>query len=393
MANPINVVVLPGFAGTTLSYLGGAFGGRTNYWYNPTALASTNPLAGALDADGVSPYPVFGKKLLPGGPVDMGIYEPLLTNLANNGFNPVFWGYDWRMNPNTTAANFANFLKRANLANPFSIVAHSFGGLIAQVAYPLYKALNATPVWNQSIYLGTPHGGSHWSAAALGGWFPHGSELALFVEVFKLKDLPLGFAIEKFYKGIQIALGILVGSWPGLYSLLPNDYGPWEADDPNSDLLSELTEYVNTPGGQQQQWFHAAVLFQQQIVTGLSAPRPLETCIVGSGIPTLTTYLGAQNPGAEGGYQTSLNGDGTVTTHRASLPNIGIIAQLDGVAHNQLVTGIDGNNLVVLYLQNPPSASSERNATPPSTLATPPSALPPLLPPLLNPFANTHSDP
>ena len=107
----------------------------------------------------------------------------------------------------------------------------------------------------------------------------------------------------------------------------------------------------------------------------------------------MTTYLGAQNPGAEGGYQTSLNGDGTVTTHRASLPNIGIIAQLDGVAHNQLVTGIDGNNLVVLYLQNPPSASSERNATPPSTLATPPSALPPLLPPLLNPFANTHSDP
>jgi pimeloyl-ACP methyl ester carboxylesterase len=154
---PYDVVIVPGFGGTQLSYRGG-FRGKTSYWYNPAVMGTSNPLAGALASDGVSPYPVLGKTLFADGPVNMGIYEPMITNLANNGHNPYFWAYDWRLGAVQLGGMFASALRSLSLTRTFSVVAHSYGGLVAQLAYPTYTATPPPVTWAKTVYLGTPHG-------------------------------------------------------------------------------------------------------------------------------------------------------------------------------------------------------------------------------------------
>ena len=89
---PYGVVVVPGLGGTTLTY-GGGKGGTTKYWYNPTIMASRNPLSMALAADGVSPIRA-GASTLSGRAGRYGHLRAPITALANAGKNPVFWGYD-----------------------------------------------------------------------------------------------------------------------------------------------------------------------------------------------------------------------------------------------------------------------------------------------------------
>jgi pimeloyl-ACP methyl ester carboxylesterase len=392
VAGPYDTVVIPGFGGTQLVYQGGR-GGRTSYWYNPVIMATKNPLFGALAGDGISPYPILGGKLSPAGPVDMGIYEPLLTSLANGGRKAVFWGYDWRLSAAALDAQLALFLTRTNLTNPFSVVAHSYGGVIAQLAYQRYQTLSPAALWAKTIYLGTPHGGSYWAAAALAGYFPVGSELAPIPAIFDLLVPGLSTLKATTYSTALLLLGQLFGSWPGLYCCLPNATGPWKLDDTDAGQLSDIAAYAHTWGGQQQQWFLLSQQIQALISAGLENPRPSEYCLVGTGVPTLGLYDSPGNPGDPLSYESTTQGDGTVTLHRASLPSPAIPFEYAPLGHNQLVTGAQPNATVLQILGSSTIGSSTVTvAGPPATfLPNPP--LPPVGRLVFPAQANATGDP
>lgn len=391
-ASPANVVLIPGFGGTTLYYAGGR-GGKTNYWYNPRALLSNNPLTGALASNGSAPYAVLGKQLYPNGPVDLGVYEPMLTALANGGYNAVFWGYDWRLTPLTNATLLVNFLASSAVASSFQIVCHSFGGLIAQLSYPPWLNAATGKTWKQTVYCGTPHGGSYWAAAALAGWFPDGSELAVFAPLFKLEP-PAAHNIKGLIvSALEEALANLIGSWPGIYTLLPNPLGSWASLDPNAAELTAQATYNNTWGGTQSQWFTLANTTFASLVANLTTPRPKETCIVGTGRLTLGGYKSDSVPVSNVKAYSSVDGDGTVTTARATLPSFAVTVQLPGICHNALMTSGNGTAAVLAAIANPPAQSTIDPFTfaPQVPLPSPP--LPVNLPTVVNPFANIKNDP
>jgi pimeloyl-ACP methyl ester carboxylesterase len=392
VATPNKVVVVPGLGGTQLFYRGG-FGGFTNYWYNPPIMLSSNPLTAALASDGISPYPVLGKQLYPGGPVDLGIYEPLMTSLANANFNPVFWGYDWRLSLTTLQAQFVAFLNAANLTSPFYVVAHSMGGLVAQLAYPTYQ-LGAKPfTWQRTVYVGTPHGGCHMAAAALAGWFPDYSQLKLFAEVFNLSPPLVPGLKQSIITTTMTLLGQLFGSWPSLYDLLPNYNGYWQSADPNASQLAQLATYASTWGGQTAGGFADAVATLGFLVTNLTQPRPQEVCIYGSGFSTPSTYNGTpNNPGYTTSYSNS-DGDGTVLDFRAQLPPPIPSVEVMGISHLDLVRSNTGNVAIISALGAQPVGSTVDIFVPPiqpPAKKTPPPSFTPVL---VNPFANTHGDP
>jgi pimeloyl-ACP methyl ester carboxylesterase len=356
-------------------------------------MLAQSPLAMALDSTGVNPYPVLGRSLLPGGPVDMGIYEPLMTGLANGGYNPTFWGYDWRLHIPTIAQRLATYLLSANLTNPFHVVAHSMGGLIAQLAYPIYAASSPANVWGKTVYLGTPHGGSYNAAAALAGSLVDGWPLTAMRAVYGLVIPSPGSLNTPVVTALKSALGIMLGSWPSLYQLLPNPGGPWAADDLDAADLLALALYAQTWGGQQAQWFTLAASVQRSLVTALSGPRATEIVFYGTQGVTLAGYNGqGENPAYQSSYQQG-DGDGTVPTHRAQLPVDSGSSDLQGIAHLDLPRSLVGIDAVLGALFATPSGSS---TVPFSTIEGP--SLPILtLPPLVRinpvPFGNPHAYP
>jgi pimeloyl-ACP methyl ester carboxylesterase len=390
MADPFRTVVIPGFGGTALSFSGGSEG-KTNLWYNPPALLKYSPLSMALANDGNTPLPVFGRKLFLDGPVGLGVYEPLLTSLASDGMRPIFFPYDWRVSANVTANKLATFLATTPLTDPFYVVAHSFGGLIAQLAYPLYRLNPNAPTWATTAYLGTPHGGSYWAPAALAGLYTDGSTLLLLQSLFTQLS-QVSFVTSGIRTAIAVALGTTVGSWPGLYALMPNSKGPWQGLDPLASQLLLLQNYANTPGGVQQQWLNLALALQQTLVDNYALPRPAEVSLVGDGFLTLDSVTDYANPGLLKSYKQTLVGDGTVSVQRGTVP--GQSAQeFKRTGHTAIANS--GGPLAMLkeYLLEPPTHSTVLGNSP--TIPVPGNVLS-TIPGTFNPppvWVNRHNDP
>lgn len=391
-SGPYNVVLLPGFGGSTLSYRGGS-GGKTKYWYNPRVMVGNNPLAAALADDGTSPYPVLGKTLFADGPVDTGTYEPMLTALANAGYNPVFWAYDWRLDQGFLASQLAIYLATAKLTNPFQVVAHSNGGLVAQLAYPSFQALSPTNTWKQTVYVGTPHGGSYWSSAALAGWFPHGSDLALWARLFEI-PIPLAPGINvNVVTALHALVATVFGSWPGLYGLLPNYFGVWQPLDSFAAQLAQVASYAGFWPGQQAARFSAAIGLMQLLAANLTKPRAVETCVYCDDFDTLAEYNGTPNNPSQVSSYSKSNGDGTVPTNRAVLPAIGHSSEVQKTRHIQMMNTNPGINAVLAALAAPPPSNDTFPFVPPATPHTTYDPGIDFRPAVQIPFANIHADP
>jgi pimeloyl-ACP methyl ester carboxylesterase len=391
MAGPYSVVVVPGFGGTSLSYQGG-MGGKTRLWYSPTQIIRNSPGALQLASDGASPQSPLGKTLFSDGPLDAGIYEPLLTQLTNDGLSPVFWGYDWRLSLSNLAGLLATYLSTVPLTNPFYVVCHSMGGLVAQLCYPAYLAAKASNTWATTLYLGTPHGGSYWAPAALSGLYTPGSEIYSLGGLLRVaaQANPLGGAA---LLATLTTLGIVVGSWPGLYQLMPSSLGPWAELDPNAAALLQLSSYARSPGGQQQQWLTLAAAVLAQLNTGLSQPRPAEVCFVGTGMQTLSAITAPNDPERIASYETTTAGDGTVTAARATLPGKTLVT-FEQIGHSALCYSYPVTSQIKTYLQAPTTGGETIDTTSLGPqVATPPSLIPALPIPLGGPFVNTSNDP
>jgi hypothetical protein len=390
MAQMYRTLVIPGFMGSSLSYKGGKTG-KTRLWWNPSKIITNTPLAMALAADGKSPYPIVGRTLFPDGPVDMGIYEPLLTQLANDGMSPYFYSYDWRLSPVDLAASLANAIGAIGLTNPFYVVAHSFGGILAQLAYPIFLANNTGLTWATTCYLGTPQGGSYWALAALNGYFGQGSMLYSLALTLRAATggIPIG---ESFYSAALATLTALAGTWPALYCLLPNSNTPWLSIDGLAPFFLTTAAYPNAPSPPSAAWLALAGKVLQSLSAGQSTPRPAEIAFVGRDMPTpalLSALDLARNPD---GYTVTLDGDGTVPNNRATLPPANYI-EFKRTGHNDLPRTAGPLGLLTANLLGPHVGEEVENNTPlPPTFRG--STQPLLLTPTVTyPFLNMHLDP
>jgi len=59
------------------------------------------------------------------------VYHRLLRTLRRRGHQPLFFAYDWRLPSEKTTELFAEFVRARLGSNPFNVIAHSMGGLIA----------------------------------------------------------------------------------------------------------------------------------------------------------------------------------------------------------------------------------------------------------------------
>lgn len=390
MAVQYDTIVVPGFGGSQLSFAGGK-GGKTVLWYDPVAITKYTPLALALAADGVSPLAVVGKACFADGPVDFGIYEPLMTALANAGFKAFFWAYDWRKSANLLANQLAVFLQSGKVTPTFNVVAHSFGGLVAQLAYPLYKLGGPGPTWATTCYLGTPQGGAHWAGAALSGLFTEGSEILMLANLLKVFPT-LQSVLKPIITAAAVGLGQLVGSWPGLYCLLPNPLTPWDTLDANASKFLQLATYANTPGGQQAQWLTLAAAVQGTLSAGWSGARPNEFALIGGDRQTLATLDNVAQPGVLASYGVTNDGDGTVITKRAiNPPTHGI--QFKRTNHTAIVNTLGPLSRLPALLKTPPTdfeVLPNNAAIPPQVPQTFSLDFPPVV---AQPFVNLHLDP
>jgi pimeloyl-ACP methyl ester carboxylesterase len=86
------------------------------------------------------------------------IYQPLLKNLENSGFNPLLFYYDWRKQVIDTVPYLSNFIEyNLGSSETVDLVGHSLGGLVGR-AY--LENAQADSHLSKLLTLGSPHQGS-----------------------------------------------------------------------------------------------------------------------------------------------------------------------------------------------------------------------------------------
>lgn len=218
-------------------------------------------------------------------------YGAQLLELHRRGWNVRAFWYDWRLDIRTLARRLRNRIEEWFSGEPFHIVAHSMGGLVARSfisQFPsLWEAMNG-----RLIMLGCPNHGSFDVAQLL-----HGYSHTL--KMISLLDLKHGFG----------SLLETAGTFPGIYQMLPD-----------KRLLDAAESALWNPGayafGPDAAYFRQASEFWDDIANAADPARMV--CIMGSNRLTAVGIRDfAQLAGPEG-YEYALAGDGTVP-HRLSL--------------------------------------------------------------------------
>lgn len=311
--------LLPGIAG---SVLGRGGGGANPLWVEIGQLAAGQIGRLRLAADGVSPGGPDGVQVYAGPPLPDYYALPaavLAAGLAPHGYTVVSWGYDWRRSARVTGPLLAGAIRAMVVAgDPCSIVAHSFGGLVARVAWQLLGESGDQGLVRRLICLGTPHWGSY---APVLAWSGDGVLIAqltlLSVPSYNLGVVPgSGVPLGGWN---QERIAAVAATWPSLYETLPSLFGP----DANTDPLRGSVFGSGWPSylGVQTARLREAVDVWQPYLAGASTMPPpgVLTTVSGGGLPTpykLVSLRSASGPTVVG-YTGA--GDGTVTASSALL--------------------------------------------------------------------------
>ncbi len=257
----------------------------------------------------------------------------MVQTLASQGWQVDFWPYDWRFPLIKAAEKLANYLLQKYADGlPFQVLGYSLGGLVARLAYPQFFSPTRTN-WTRSVYVGTPHFGSHAAMLQLENPDVPGGLTGFAFEVAAgVGNALLSGRLPKWYKGRLLQV---LASWQVLYDLLPSIAGGWADKDPQAALHAFHFEDYNNKDVHQYQFNRA--LATRTAIDNTLTNHPAETCVVGSGVATPTRLLPAQEPdlGSEDSYDRTDEGDGVVTVERGTLPNAKSLI-LIGVQHYQL---------------------------------------------------------
>lgn len=312
------VVILPGILGSQLSVSLGFFGMRP-IWVDPVALLLVGPQQLQLAPNGTDPAPGVGLLLSADGIAPVGVYEPLLNRLSADGWTQLVIGYDWRKSIFGLAQGVANAISAAFPTGEIVVVAHSMGGLVARAAYPHFVASGGGTRWTRTVYLGTPHGGSHSAAQQLAGWYLPYGQVSSFLEYWNLLRGLAGGSIFP-SPTVQAQVKQTIASWPGLYALLPARTGPWQGADPNADALFNAANYATANPAVTQAHLDMAAIQIADMTALLNGSRPEEVCMIATNTKTPALVLDSHDLGGTNGFADSLAGDGSVLKSRGTLP-------------------------------------------------------------------------
>ena len=316
-------VIVPGFLGSQLAYASGPSAGNDAFLSTYDLLATRGGSL-QLAADGKSPGPLATAPLVATGPVDAGLYEPLITALANAGYLVDFYAYDWRLDITTSAAALAAYIAALTQGGNVYVVCHSMGGLVAQLAYPIWKALGKGPTWVRSVYLGVPSGGTAYAALGLCGYRYNQFMLNILSNQIGLSLL--GVQLSQTAQGLLLARwNQVVASWPALYQLLPSDVGQWNGLDPNAVQYQNLANYTRYNSSVSQSWLSTGIATQTALAEARGGLLPAETVVIALGQSTPDKISDPSQFGALAGYTMTVKGDGVVTQSRATLTAIPVV--------------------------------------------------------------------
>jgi hypothetical protein len=307
-----------------------------------------------LQADGLTPaVPIQGtivaRNYLPN------ITDQLAGTLETAGYNVTVAPYDWRFECGYNAA--AILAANPGLASqPFAIVAHSMGGLIARSMW--LQAGSGSGFQNNCkriITLGTPH----WGSYAVMQMFCH---LGVYYNALAVASAPATLtpyqaAVLAFGSNPYGFLDIVVDSWPSVYELLPNIEQPNELNpDVGRPKIFVPANYMSRNKYISQPWMTRAQTYQALLTTPPSQPPAgVMVCVAGTGFATAGVYNGSGSLFRADSYPVE-DGDGSVTVPSATLGSTPPILVLDSHSNLPLNSEVLGN--VANWIENGQPSSS-----------------------------------
>lgn len=310
------VVWVPGILGSGLSVLKGGGGFRQPVWVDPIGLLSGGIVDLQLGPDGASPGPLTGGDTVSVDGIYIPAYGALPTFLEQLGYSVLRLGYDWRRDLVSVAAFLWPTVAAWAAGQPFALVAHSLGGLLARALYGQALAAGAGGQVAAIITIGTPHFGS---MEAVRLWW------RLPILYRGLSQL-CGWGSQTFRGAGQDWLDATLASMPSWYELLPwFAAGPlWQTHPDQAFKIYQLSFYAGGPNNGPANTHLTASWFQlAQIVQGELAgwnPAGLVTSIASVGVRTPDALDPTGTPDTDAGYTHTDLGDGIVTLAQASPP-------------------------------------------------------------------------
>ena len=309
--------LLPGVGGSTL---GRSPNGADAIWVSPTQLALGQIGRLRLAADGLSPGGSDGVQLYAGPPLadyyDV-VRGVLAIGLQPHGYTVVAYGYDWRLSAKVTGLMLAGAV-RASVApvDPCTIVAHSFGGLVARVAWQVLGVTGQQDLVRRIVTLGTPH----WGAVSTVGSWAGTNEVFNTLFFASLPSQPLGLV-----PGSGVPLGgwtqqliaRVANSWPSVYELGPSLFAPDAADDPLRAALYSFA-WPQAVGVRPDLLTYARDVWQPYLAGADTQPPPwVLTCVAGRGLPTSARVAALSAGAVVPAIVATGDGDGTVVLSSA----------------------------------------------------------------------------
>lgn len=344
--------VIPGLGGTSL---GTSAATADDTWVSYTAFAFGAIGRMRLAPDGVSPGPPDGVRMYPGYllPDYYGhCLSSLTAQLTPLGYTVTPYPYDWRLDARTSGAALATAIQSSSSAgSPCVIVAHSFGGLVARVAWSLLFGLGKSALVRRIITLGSPHWGSYgvvrfWSGDSDQLYQVYYLSTASSILLATVSPLIAGRAWS------VTDIESLGSTWPSLYQTLPSLLAPDAGTDP---LRSSIYNGFWPPNRSVSASRLAdAVATWQPLMAGASTQPPpgIMTTVAGSGLPTVDHLILNAPLGNPGIYSASDTGDGTVTTS-ASILSTATQIQVVG-AHGNLPNQTASSGQLAQWITSPP---------------------------------------
>jgi len=285
-----NVIIIPGLLGCSLSEFTAA--GPVRLWLDMPQLA-----AGAFSRLRLEPDGRSAMNDVRATGVSPCTYGALLLTLGQHWNVRAFW-YDWRKGFELAADELAGRAATWFGADePFHIVAHSTGGLVARAFVQRHpRQWQAGGGKTRLIMLGTPQHGSFTACQLLSGL-----------------DLTLRKLASAQQQGTVSEIVDVVRTFPGVYALLPSPLR-----EPTAAALYDAEIWDAAPISQAH--LDQAKRFHESLVTAVDPLRMVQ--IVGCHQPTLAAIDDYEQLDQEESYQLSMQGDGLVTHAFAELATV-----------------------------------------------------------------------
>lgn len=313
------VILVGGLFGSNLVFDAGP---RQNQevWYDQAFLATNGPDAMHLAGNGIDPGSLTdGTPLADGGLLQtIGNYKAMADRLDAEDWRVYPFSCDWRKDMGTNATKLVDQIQFFADDDDFWVLGYSAGGLLARLAYPTYKSRVLTDRWKRTLYVSTPHFGSH--AATLGLAAPEASAPLPGVMLERIATAFLSSIGGRKRGGLVKRLKQVVASWPGLYQLLPAISAGWVQTRPLDSQVYNAASYAGDNDFVDQAHLNRAQVVRVAIDNTLTQPRAPEVNVIGNAILTPDRLASVEKIAKRSGYIETFAGDGVVTVQRATLP-------------------------------------------------------------------------